>query len=57
VPPSLAAAQSAAIATGPYSEGSLAQLRVVCRPIGSPVARSWAGVITYGLWPSSAIRP
>ena len=57
VPPSLAAVQSATIATGPYSEGSVAQLRVVCRPIGSPSARNCAGVIMYGLWPSRAIRP
>jgi hypothetical protein len=46
VPPSFAAVQSATIATGPYSEGSAAQLRVVCKPIGSPVARSCEGVIT-----------
>ena len=46
VPPSFAAAHSVAVATGPYSEGSFCQLRGASRPTGSPLARSWCGVIT-----------
>ncbi len=45
VPPSFAAPHCAAVASGPYSDGSVCQLRVVCRPTGSPLARSCRGVI------------
>ena len=42
---------------GPVATTADCQLRVVCWPIGSPVARSCSGVITSGLWPSTVIRP
>ncbi len=57
VPPSFAAAHSDAVATGPYSDGLFCQLCGVCWPTGSPIWRSWAGVITYGLCRSTAILP
>ena len=46
VPPAFAAAHSVAVATGPYSDGSFCQLCGACLPTGSPLARSWCGVIT-----------
>ncbi len=57
VPPSLAAAHCSAVASGPYSDGCLRQIRCASWPMGSPVCFSCSGVITYGLWPSRAIRP
>jgi hypothetical protein len=57
VPPSLAAAHCSAVASGPYSDGYLCQVRCDRLPSGSPARFSCAGVITYGLWPSTVIRP
>ena len=62
VPPSSAAVHSAAVATGPYTETAFIQLDGIsrdgiCRPTGSPDCWSCRGVITYGLCPSTAVRP
>jgi len=57
VPPSPAAAHCSAVASVPKSDGYLCQVRWDRLPIGSPARCSCEGVITYGSWPSSAIRP
>jgi len=46
VPPSLAAAHCSPVASGPYSDGYLCQVRCDKLPIGSPIWFSSAGVIT-----------
>ncbi len=62
VPPSSAAAHSAPVATGPYTETVVVQVdgiseNGICRPTGSPLRSSCSGVMTYGLCPITAVRP
>ncbi len=62
VPPASAAAHSAAVATGPYTDTVFVQVdgispNGICLPTGSPLRRSCRGVMTYGLCPITAVRP
>ena len=57
VPPSSAAARCSTVASGPYRDPWRRHIWVARSPMGSPVRASWLGVITYGLWSSTAIRP
>ena len=61
-PPSSAAAHSAPVATGPYTDTVVVQVdgisaNGICLPTGSPLCSSCSGVMTYGLCPITAIRP
>jgi hypothetical protein len=57
VPPSSAAAHCSALASGPYTVTWRRHSLPIALPTGSPLRRSFAGVSTYGLWPSATIRP
>ncbi len=56
VPPISEASASIAVARGPYTDGDPDQ-SCTARATGSPRAASRAGVVVYGLWPVTSIRP
>jgi hypothetical protein len=56
VPPASEASAWIAVASGPYTDGDPNQ-SWTARATGSPSAASWAGVVVYGLWPVTSIRP